>query len=50
MPARTIAGLTEFFRQEIDRGIDRTGIKAGVIKIGVITSAWTQCCAAFTSV
>jgi phosphotriesterase-related protein len=35
MPARTIAGLAEYFIQEIDRGIDGTGIKAGVIKIGI---------------
>jgi phosphotriesterase-related protein len=37
MPARTIAGLSEFFIREIKQGIDGTGIKAGVIKIGVIT-------------
>lgn len=36
MPARTIAGLTEFFRKEIEQGIDGTGIKAGVIKIGIV--------------
>jgi phosphotriesterase-related protein len=35
MPARTIAGLAEYFIEEIDRGIDGTGIKAGVIKIGI---------------
>lgn len=37
MPARTTAGLTEFFIKEIEQGIDGTGIKAGVIKIGIIT-------------
>jgi len=38
MPARTIAGLTEFFVKEIEQGIDGTAIKAGVIKIGIITN------------
>jgi len=37
MPARTIDGLAAFFIKEIEQGIDGTGIKAGVIKIGVIT-------------
>lgn len=36
MPARTIEGLAEFFKREIVQGIDGTGIKAGVIKIGII--------------
>lgn len=36
MPARTIEGLAAFFRKEIEHGIDGTGIKAGVIKIGII--------------
>ena len=36
MPARTVAGLAEFFRKEIEQGIDGTGIKAGVIKIGIV--------------
>jgi len=36
MPARTIEGLTEFFKREIEQGVDGTGIKAGVIKIGII--------------
>lgn len=35
VPARTIAGLAEYFMKEIDRGIDGTSIKAGVIKIGI---------------
>jgi phosphotriesterase-related protein len=35
MPARTIAGLAGFFTQEIEQGIEGTGIKAGAIKIGV---------------
>jgi phosphotriesterase-related protein len=35
MPARTIAGLAEYFVKEIERGIDGTSIKAGVIKIGI---------------
>jgi phosphotriesterase-related protein len=37
MPSRTIAGLAEFFIKEIEQGIDGTAIKAGVIKIGIIT-------------
>ena len=37
MPARTIDGLAAFFIKEIQQGIDGTGIKAGVIKIGIIT-------------
>lgn len=37
MPSRTVAGLAEFFIREIEQGIDGTGIRAGVIKIGVIT-------------
>jgi phosphotriesterase-related protein len=36
MPARTIEGLAEFFKDEIEHGIDGTNIKAGVIKIGII--------------
>jgi len=36
MPSREIAGLTEFFIKEIEQGIDGTGIKAGVIKIGIV--------------
>jgi phosphotriesterase-related protein len=36
MPARTIEGLAGFFIKEIERGIDGTSIRAGVIKIGVI--------------
>lgn len=35
MPARTIEGLSRLFTQEIERGIDGTDIKAGVIKIGL---------------
>jgi len=38
MPAGTIAGLAEFFMKEIEQGIDGTGIKAGVIKIGIISN------------
>jgi len=37
MPARTIDGLAAYFIKEIEQGIDGTGIKAGVIKIGIIT-------------
>lgn len=37
MPSRTVAGLTEFFMKEIEQGIDGTSIKAGVIKIGIMT-------------
>jgi len=36
MPSHTVAGLAGFFRQEIEQGIDGTGIKAGVIKIGIV--------------
>lgn len=42
MPAHTVAGLTEFFRKEIEQGIGGTGIKAGVIKIGIITDHVTD--------
>jgi phosphotriesterase-related protein len=38
MPARTVADLAEHFTKEMDRGIDGTGIKAGVIKIGIIAA------------
>lgn len=41
MPARRIEGLAEFFRKEIEQGIDGSGIKAGVIKIGIITKDLT---------
>jgi phosphotriesterase-related protein len=41
MPARTVEGLTEFFRKEIEQGIDGTAIKAGVIKIGIVGAAPT---------
>jgi phosphotriesterase-related protein len=37
MPARATEGLAEFFQKEIEKGIDDTGIKAGVIKIGIMT-------------
>lgn len=37
MPSRTIEGLAAFFVKEIEQGIDGTAIKAGVIKIGIIT-------------
>jgi phosphotriesterase-related protein len=36
MPARTIEGLSAFFRTEIEQGIDGTDIKAGVIKVGIV--------------
>jgi len=36
MPARTIEGLAGFFIKEVEQGIDGTGIKAGVIKIGIV--------------
>ncbi len=36
MPSRTVQGLAEVFVKEIDRGIDGTNIKAGVIKLGVV--------------
>lgn len=38
IPSRTIEGLTEYFITEIEQGIDGTFIKAGVIKIGIITN------------
>jgi phosphotriesterase-related protein len=38
MPARTVVGLAEFFMQEVKLGIDGTTIKAGVIKIRIITN------------
>jgi phosphotriesterase-related protein len=38
MPAHTIEGLAKFFIKEIEQGIEGTGIKAGVIKIGIITN------------
>jgi len=38
MPARTIDGLAAFFIKEIEQGIDGTGFKAGVIKIGIMTN------------
>ena len=41
MPARTIEGLAEFFKKEIEQGIDGTSVKAGVIKIGVIKNIVT---------
>lgn len=42
MPSRTIAGLAEFFVGEIETGIDGTGIKAGVIKIGIVGGRPTE--------
>ncbi len=42
MPARTIEGLTGFFIKEIEQGIGGTGIKAGVIKIGIMTNHLTD--------
>lgn len=42
MPSRTIAGLAEFFVREAQQGIDSTGIKAGVIKIGVVAGRPTD--------
>lgn len=42
MPARTIDGLAAYFRSEIEHGIDGTAIKAGVIKIGIITNVPTE--------
>jgi len=41
MPARTIAGLAGFFMEEIERGIDGTDIKAGVIKMGIVDNRLT---------
>jgi phosphotriesterase-related protein len=42
MPSRTIEGLAEFFTKEIAQGIDGSGIKAGVIKIGIAAKAPTS--------
>jgi phosphotriesterase-related protein len=35
MSARTVEELTDFFVREIDRGIEDTGIKPGVIKVAI---------------
>jgi len=37
MPSHSIEGLAEFFVKEIEQGIDGTDIKAGVIKIGIVS-------------
>lgn len=42
MPSRTVEGLSSFFRREIQEGIGDTGIKAGVIKIGIAASRPTD--------
>lgn len=42
MPSRTLEGLAAFFRNEILQGIEGTGIKAGVIKIGIVAKASTE--------
>jgi phosphotriesterase-related protein len=36
MPSRSVEGLAAFFIKEIVQGIDGTGIRAGVIKIGIV--------------
>jgi phosphotriesterase-related protein len=36
MPSRTIEGLAAFFIKEIRQGIDGSGVRAGVIKIGIV--------------
>jgi phosphotriesterase-related protein len=36
MPSRTAQGLADFFAREITQGIEGSGIKAGVIKIGIV--------------
>jgi phosphotriesterase-related protein len=41
MPARTIPGLMDFFKKEIEQGVDGTSIRAGVIKIGVVKNIVT---------
>lgn len=41
MAAHTIEGLSEFFKKEIEQGVDGTGIKAGVIKIGIVAKGVT---------
>lgn len=42
MPSRTIEGLHGFFRREIEEGIGDTGVKAGVIKIGIAAAQPTE--------
>jgi phosphotriesterase-related protein len=42
MPSRTIEGLYGFFQREIEEGIGDTGIKAGVVKIGIATHDLTD--------
>ena len=42
MPSRTIDGLCQFFKGEIEDGIDGTGIKAGTIKIGIVAKEPTD--------
>lgn len=42
MPSRTIAGLAEFFIREIEQGMEGTGIKPGVIKIGIVGGRPTE--------
>ena len=41
MPASTIEGLAAFFEKEIEQGIDNTRLKAGVIKIGIVSKSPT---------
>lgn len=42
MPSGTVECLAEFFAKEIQQGIDGTDIKAGVIKMGIITNRPTD--------
>lgn len=42
MPSRTAEGLADFFIQEIAQGIEGTGIKPGVIKIGIVGGRPTE--------
>ena len=41
IPAHTVEGLAGFFTKEIEQGIEGSGIKAGVIKIGIISGRAT---------
>lgn len=36
MPSRSVQGLADFFVKEIDRGIEGTDTKAGVVKLGIV--------------
>jgi len=41
MPSRTVEGLAAFFVKEIRQGIEGSGVRAGVIKIGIVGQSAT---------